>query len=321
MVEHWSSTNQISPSCCWHHHNFTNRLLGAAEALAPLTRLRELHADDCGLRSLSGLPALASLTLLRLGGNRLADANEIDRIACLTDLREVALAGNPLARRPVHRPLLVFKAPQIRVIDGQPVTEEERAYAQLLLAAPAAGGGGGGGVAGQGQAPLSDLLSPGGLALPAVAAAAGFGWSMPAVTGLKGAGFEALQQQLAAGGGGGALPFAAIGSVPSIQAGGFVLPGVNTLALSGTAIGCGPFVSNGLSSGGAAIAGPGSPARPGSAGGRRRAAAGGIGAIRLGGGMQQGNGAGGSGNEKAAVARRAATGAVGGAGPRRRFAA
>jgi hypothetical protein len=33
-----------------------------------------------------------------------------------------------------HRPLLLFRAPQLSVIDGQPVSDEERAYAQALLA-------------------------------------------------------------------------------------------------------------------------------------------------------------------------------------------
>lgn len=72
--------------------------------MAPLTRLRELHLADCGLRSLAGGPRLApGLTLLACQGNRLADAAaEAERVASFAALREAVLAGNPLARRPVR---------------------------------------------------------------------------------------------------------------------------------------------------------------------------------------------------------------------------
>ncbi|GBF89449.1 hypothetical protein Rsub_02021 [Raphidocelis subcapitata] len=245
------------------------------EALAPLTRLRELHAEDCGLRSLAGLSRLPALTLLVARGNRLGDAAaEAERVAGLGELREVALAGNPLARRPVYRQLLIFRAPQLRAIDGERVTDDDRAAAQLLLAAPAApqpGGGGAGGAALYGplQLPqgLRDILAAGGgdavttvAAATAAAAAAAGAW--PPAFGGKG-GDALLQQQLAA------LALGAA-AAPAIQAGGGCSPfGGGALALEGVSIG-------GAAAG--AAAGGGAPARPGSASGRR---AGGIGAIRL----------------------------------------
>jgi hypothetical protein len=86
-----------------HTHTHTHRSLDP-ESLAPLTRLRELRIDDCGLRSLAGASRLAALTRLSAAGNRLADAVEVERaVGALGELREVALAGSPVARRPVRR--------------------------------------------------------------------------------------------------------------------------------------------------------------------------------------------------------------------------
>jgi len=167
------------------------------------------------------------------------------------------------------------------MIDGQSVTDEDRTYAQLLLTAPAPMTAAA--PAAPGQLPLRDLLAAGVVVQPPLNGSSGpccFPWTtnMPAaVAGAKGVEY-ALQEHMASTAGG-LLPFAVGGSVPSIQAGGFVMAGVSALALEGTAIGsCGAGGGGAASSGliGASAAAGG---RPGSAGGGRRA--GGMGAIRL----------------------------------------
>ena len=40
---------------------------------------------------------------------------------------------NQVARRMLHRPLLVYRMPNLHIIDGIPVTEEERTKADLYF--------------------------------------------------------------------------------------------------------------------------------------------------------------------------------------------
>ena len=254
-----------------------------------LTRLRELVADECGLRSLAGLPRLApGLTLLRARGNRLADAAaDAERAGVLHALREVALEGCPAARRPAYRALLVQRAPQLRRIDGRRVTEEERAHAQLLLASPAAlaaaaaagvpgaalGGAGGCGALGWQLAQTGDAML--GLAAAAAAdcdavctvgaGAAAAHWHAQAGS-LCAVGTSPLHQQQHQ------QQQAPAGSTPTIQACARVMAGAGALSLAGTAIAGGARPSSAGRAGG--VAGGG---RGGKAGGLAVGGGGGIG--------------------------------------------
>lgn len=78
------------------------------EALSTLVRLQELRLDDNLIRSIApAAPAsggggayLPQLRILQLSNNRLADAADCaQKLASLPSLAEVAVAGNPFARR------------------------------------------------------------------------------------------------------------------------------------------------------------------------------------------------------------------------------
>ncbi|KAF8068426.1 LRRC9 [Scenedesmus sp. PABB004] len=251
--------------------------LGAldGEALAPLARLRELRLEDNALRSLGGLGgALRGLTALHLGGNRLADAADLDRLGALPRLADVSLAGNPLASRPGCRALLIGRCAALATADRQPVTDDERSAAAAMLApAPVESG--------------PPDAATGLLAAAADARAAGCGWlafapppapgtgpgaqraSMPAGRLSGPAALAVLDYvQLAAampglgapgGGGGGAA-----GSVPTIQSGVLVLSGSAAFGLSGTAISGGRPAKRGGAKGAQSPGGS-----PGGAAGRR----------------------------------------------------
>ncbi|WIA10534.1 hypothetical protein OEZ85_010722 [Tetradesmus obliquus] len=257
-----------------------------ADALAPLVRLRELRLEDNAIRSLCITPAAAaavpsspslvavagdgsssslggllpSLCVLQLAGNRLMDMAELDRLALLPGLLEVALAGNPLARKQVYRPMLISRCPQLQVIDSQQVTPQERDYAEEMFALPPADAAPADAAAGLlaavsdsrgGWAPLTvaaAMSGPGSSSCNGRAAAAGkmSAVSLPAVIN-----YEALAQAMAAGsaglavtaaglsaGGGLQLP-GVVSSVPSIQSGVLVLSGSSAFGLEGTSIGLG----------------------------------------------------------------------------------
>jgi len=96
-----------------------------------LWKLVELHVEENRLRDLSYIDDLKSLRRLYIGLNRLQDTAELEKLQCLSSLFELSVIGNPFARRLTHRSMLIFRQPNLLMIDGIPVTNEERAKAEL----------------------------------------------------------------------------------------------------------------------------------------------------------------------------------------------
>ena len=102
-------------------------------SLNQLTNLRELRMEECGLRSLANFAPLPLLQALFLGGNRIGELNEIDRLIHLPALAELVLQNNPCARKPLYRPTALRKLIVLRSLDGREVALDERERADLLL--------------------------------------------------------------------------------------------------------------------------------------------------------------------------------------------
>lgn len=96
-------------------------------------KLTELHVEENRLRDLSNLELLANLQRLYIGMNRIQESGEMDKLDRLSSLVEISLIGNPVSRRLMHRLMLVFHQPNLISIDGIPVTNEERAKAELYF--------------------------------------------------------------------------------------------------------------------------------------------------------------------------------------------
>ncbi|MEW5304785.1 MAG: hypothetical protein WDW36_007372 [Sanguina aurantia] len=108
------------------------------ESFLGLPRLRELRLEENGLRSLANLhPLASSLQALHLGGNRITEPADLDKLGCLTALLELSLAGNPLTRKQTYRALLISKLPRLYSADGQVISHEEREYSEHLFTAQA----------------------------------------------------------------------------------------------------------------------------------------------------------------------------------------
>ncbi|KAJ8290317.1 hypothetical protein GJAV_G00011350 [Gymnothorax javanicus] len=58
------------------------------------------------------------------------DLSEIDKLDALPSLIELSVVGNPVARRPQHRLSVVLRLSRLEVLDGIPVTLEERIRAE-----------------------------------------------------------------------------------------------------------------------------------------------------------------------------------------------
>ncbi|GFH26747.1 uncharacterized protein HaLaN_24944, partial [Haematococcus lacustris] len=74
-----------------------------------------------------------SLQALHVGQNRINEANDMERLSCLTNLVEVSLVNNPITRRQGYRTLLIAKCSRLYAADGQVISLEEREYAEGLL--------------------------------------------------------------------------------------------------------------------------------------------------------------------------------------------
>ncbi|XP_052269181.1 leucine-rich repeat-containing protein 9-like isoform X5 [Dreissena polymorpha] len=101
--------------------------------------LQELHMEENRLRELANFNCLENLQRLYLGSNRIQEVIELENLDGLHNLIEISVVNNPAwslvkaARRHLHRPLLVYRLKNLMVIDGIPVTEEERAKAELYF--------------------------------------------------------------------------------------------------------------------------------------------------------------------------------------------
>ncbi|KAJ8046058.1 Leucine-rich repeat-containing protein 9 [Holothuria leucospilota] len=95
--------------------------------------LVELHIEENRLRDLSHLHFLENLQRLYLGSNRLQEMGELEKLEALPNLIELSVISNPVSRRLMHRPMLVYRQPNLLCIDGIPVSPEERTKAELYF--------------------------------------------------------------------------------------------------------------------------------------------------------------------------------------------
>ncbi|XP_070606504.1 leucine-rich repeat-containing protein 9 isoform X4 [Erythrolamprus reginae] len=95
--------------------------------------LLALHLEENRLRELNNLLPLGRLQKLFLGLNRIQDLVELEKLEYLPCIKELSIYGNPVSRKISHRPLLIFRLPNLQVLDGVTVSPEERARAEFHL--------------------------------------------------------------------------------------------------------------------------------------------------------------------------------------------
>ncbi|XP_015679300.1 leucine-rich repeat-containing protein 9 [Protobothrops mucrosquamatus] len=95
--------------------------------------LLALHLEENRLRELNNLLPLGRLQKLFLGLNRIQDLVELEKLEYLPCIKELSIYGNPVSRKICHRPLLIFRLPNLQVLDGITVSPEERARAEFHL--------------------------------------------------------------------------------------------------------------------------------------------------------------------------------------------
>jgi dynein light chain 1 len=115
--------------------NLIKRIQGLEEIGATL---KELWLSYNQISSLDGLHPCVKLTTLYISNNKIKDWAEIRKLAALPDLASVGLVGNPIYdsyTRKTVRPVVIKNFPQVKVIDGEMVTEADTGVDEVLDAA------------------------------------------------------------------------------------------------------------------------------------------------------------------------------------------
>ncbi|SPC63344.1 related to U2 snRNP protein A` [Ustilago sp. UG-2017b] len=76
------------------------------------------------------LPSLHSLTLTN---NSISDLSELVHLAKCSKLEHLTLMGNPVGREQHYRNFVIWKLPQVRVLDFQRIRDKERQLAKELM--------------------------------------------------------------------------------------------------------------------------------------------------------------------------------------------
>ncbi|KAF8571111.1 hypothetical protein P879_03963 [Paragonimus westermani] len=101
--------------------------------------LQEIHLEYNRLRELQQLNGVETLERLYVAGNKLTDLNDLEKFAeSQKQLMEISLIDNPITMKRLHRMILIHGCNRIQIIDGLPVSSEERErcsafYADLEL--------------------------------------------------------------------------------------------------------------------------------------------------------------------------------------------
>ncbi|KAA3674875.1 uncharacterized protein DEA37_0001046 [Paragonimus westermani] len=101
--------------------------------------LQEIHLEYNRLRGLQQLNGVETLERLYVAGNKLTDLNDLEKFAeSQKQLMEISLIDNPITMKRLHRMILIHGCSRIQIIDGLPVSSEERErcsafYADLEL--------------------------------------------------------------------------------------------------------------------------------------------------------------------------------------------
>ncbi|ELK27267.1 hypothetical protein MDA_GLEAN10023894 [Myotis davidii] len=119
----------------------TGNEISQVEGLDNLLVLQELVVDHNRIRAFndSAFAKPSSLLALHLEENRLRELNnlqpldiaELEKLDGISSLRELTIYGNPISRKMVHRHMLIFRLPNLQMLDGIPVNSDDKAKAEF----------------------------------------------------------------------------------------------------------------------------------------------------------------------------------------------
>jgi Leucine-rich repeat (LRR) protein len=106
--------------------------------------LRGLQLESNELRTIANMTSMLRLRSLFLANNRITDlaiCEYVQSSRLSPVLAELTLKNNPVTRKQLYRPTVIFKVTTLAALDGQPVTADERARAAAMFEQSEYGGG------------------------------------------------------------------------------------------------------------------------------------------------------------------------------------
>ena len=120
------SLEHVKTLNCWA------RKLKDVSILSQLTNLEVLNLSCNDVGTLESLTNCAKLTELYIRRNQLSDFKELQYLASLSKLEVLWLHDNPISSDPSYRSKVIRMLPQVKKLDNQIVSEEERTCCHLL---------------------------------------------------------------------------------------------------------------------------------------------------------------------------------------------
>ncbi|XP_056666815.1 leucine-rich repeat-containing protein 9 isoform X1 [Monodelphis domestica] len=114
-----------------------NRIRAISDsAFVKPSALVALHLEENRLRELTNMQPLVKLEKLYLGYNKIQDLIELEKLEFIPSLRELTIYGNPISRKVSHRHMLIYRLPNLQMLDGIAVNYDDRARAEFHFSEP-----------------------------------------------------------------------------------------------------------------------------------------------------------------------------------------
>ncbi|DAZ96013.1 TPA: hypothetical protein N0F65_008992 [Lagenidium giganteum] len=96
------------------------------DGISALTGLQELYLQHNSITDISPLTMHEEIVVLDLEGNQVCDIGQIEQLAFCPQLRSLNLKDNPVGRISCYRQIVANFLPQLEMLDGKPLVDEER---------------------------------------------------------------------------------------------------------------------------------------------------------------------------------------------------
>ncbi|DBA04992.1 TPA: hypothetical protein N0F65_006994, partial [Lagenidium giganteum] len=111
-----------------------NNIEDLSSLASETSKLERLELNENRIANVAGVEVLSSLSSLALQQNQIESTAALETLAALEQLGDLNLSGNPIADSENYRLSVIILLPNLKQLDGVPVTDQERLAALELKA-------------------------------------------------------------------------------------------------------------------------------------------------------------------------------------------